>query len=317
VISIAARAIPLSCCLVWLAACTAKPKGVEIDALDLVPTQANLVAGFHVDPIKASPMGGPIYTAMAADPDMGAVVTGFEECEIETANLTGVLAMDIESEDMVGIIEAPGIGSEKKMKCLEREAAKADGEFSGLMIFETHGSVRRVAQEGGGWLVILNPNAVAFVEGRFEDELFARIENPDQRTRPPALAAALDRVDHTHDIWGAFVIDEAFRADLADFEGSEKATDIGVALDFDAGLGMEVRVGFPDDATAQRDAFEGAAKLVLEMTKGEILAAGVPEATVESLKIAKSDDAVSLTGQVPADELTGFGAMAMALMAEG
>ncbi len=304
-----------SLALLTVTACSTKAKGVEVDALDLVPTGADFVAGFEVDSIRASPLGAPIWSAMATDPDFSSIAKGIGECDIEAKDLQGTIALDLATEDIVAVIEAPGIGSEKKMRCLENEIAKADGEFSGLMLFETHGSVRRVPQEGGGWLVILNKDAVGFVEGQFEDEFFERIEKPEARTKPPELAAAMERVDHTHDIWAAFVIDDAFRADLADFEGSEKASDIGFVLDFDDGLAMEVRIGFPADAQAEREAFEGAAKMVLEMSRGELGSLGLPEKTVKSFAIAHTDDAVSLTAKVPADELQAFGAMAIGAMA--
>ena len=138
--------LPLSLVLAVVGGCS-KPKGVEVAAVDLVPDASQIALGFQVDPIKSSALSGPLWQAIESDPDMSGIANALPTCEIKTDGLKGLIAGNIDGDDMMIVIESPGVGNEKAMDCLEKELAKADGEEPGVVAFETHGKVRRAPQE--------------------------------------------------------------------------------------------------------------------------------------------------------------------------
>lgn len=296
-------AISLALGLALTAACTPDVKGVEVAAIDLVPAGADMVIGMTLAPVRGSALSAPLWGAMQSDPDIAGIARAMETCDVALDNLTAMLASTVEGAELLIVMEAPGIGNEDKMKCVEKEGTPA-GEDPGVLRFETHGDIRRAPQEGGGWLIILNKNAIAVVDTTWEVEVFNRIANESARAKDGPLAGVLGRVDPKQHLWAALTFSEAERADFGDLNGADGLTDILVNVDLSTGMAVTANMGF--DKAANASSFTEAFPPLLTMSKGELVAIGLPPEAVDSVKLNAEGPSVRAVMTVSAEELPGL-----------
>src|SRR5690242_19586510 len=111
-----------------LAACT-ETKGVEVDARQLVPADASVVFGFELEPLRNSPLGPVLHTAMQTDPDAKGMLAAVPACKVDLASMRGLFAMKTDADGtFMAVVESTGIGTEENVRCLESELAKATGK---------------------------------------------------------------------------------------------------------------------------------------------------------------------------------------------
>lgn len=300
---------PVALTLAAAVGCKSKSQGVEIAAMDLVPDESQMAFGFQLDPIKSSALAKPLSDGIHSDPDLAPIVDALPNCEINTDGLKGVAALKLDTDDVMIVFEAPGIGDEKAMDCLEKELAKADGEPNPQTVpFETHGKIRRAPQEGGGWVVILNKNAAMILEGAWEDEVFKRIDEPDARKHSGPLGAALGRVDTNSHMWAAMQVDDSLRGDMGDVAGADGLQDIAMTVGLSDGLAVELDLEFSDGAKATE--FSGAVQGMIDQTKPMIVAAGVPQAAADSIKFEAKDAIVKGNMKIDAKDVEGVANLA-------
>src|SRR5262245_25138371 len=90
-----------------LAACT-PPKGVQIDARELVPADASGAFGFELEPVRSSPIGPLLHDGMQSDADMKAMLATVPECNVDLPHLRGMMAGIFEGDErIVAVVEAP------------------------------------------------------------------------------------------------------------------------------------------------------------------------------------------------------------------
>jgi hypothetical protein len=298
-----------------LAGCT-PAKGVTMKSTELIPDKADIAFGMEISPISNSPIADPLKALAESDQDMRAFSAAFVACGVDMNTLKVAMGTTMEGsdEDFVGIAESPGIGKEDVMKCFEKEVAKATGDEPGTLLFTTRSDVRIAPQEDGGWLIILNENMVAVVGSTWEDMIFERIEKPETRAGSGPIAEALKRTNTESHAWATMVFSDADRASFDGFAGAESMSDVTFAVDLSAGLKMHTGVHFSDAAKAAE--FKQTIDDTLELSKGEITAAGVPQAVLDSLKLTVAEADVTADLEVPETELAGIASL-VAMLAAG
>lgn len=289
------------------------PKGTDVDPKQLIPAKANAVFGFRVDPLRSSPVGTAIGAAMRQDGDVSAMMDAATKCNVSLEPLRGFVAGEVDGDEFFGVIESPGIGDEDLMRCIEDEGSKSSGDKAGLVMFETRGDVRITPQEGGGYLVILNKDAVAVVDRAWEDAVFAAIEQPSARNTDTTLAKALAEVDPDAHLWATASISESDVADMTDVPGADALRSVAMSLDVSKGIGMDVKLGFTeaDKASSFRTALPTLAQ-ELAPSLGEV---GLPTDLLASLKVAGEGTVVSAALQIPDEAVPGLVATIATLMA--
>jgi hypothetical protein len=288
-----------------LAACK-QPKGVQVDARELVPLDATGAFGFELEPVRSSPLGPLVHGAMQTDTEMKAMIAAIAECNIDLANLRGMFATVLDGDDrVVAVVEAPKIGNEDTVRCIEKGFARGTGKSdSGLILFDTRGEVRTLAQEGGGFLVILNENAIAVVDKPWEDQFFASLENPAARNTTTPLAKAVAKVDPGSDAWFAVALSDSDRADFADLQGADGVSTITAFADLAKGMKLDIVLDARDAANAKQ--LETSVRTTLDEAKPGLAAAGLPATLLDHTKVASSDARVTATVEIDADALPGI-----------
>lgn len=279
-------------------------KGIDVDPRQLVPADADAVIGFRLEPVRSSPVGAAIGSAMRTDRDLSAVMDAAVECKVALETLGGFVAGKIDGESFFGVIEAPGIGDQDIVKCIETEARERTGEATGLYLFETRGDVSVTPQEGGGYLIILNKDAIAVVDRTWEDAVFAAIEDPAKRSTDTPFAKAIAEIDAKSHLWLAAGVSEAAAAELGDFAGGEGLRTVTASFDLSQGIGVVTRLGFTDaeKAASFRAALPDVAK-VIAPSLGDV---GLPTTLLDSLKVAGEGPVVAAELQIPADAAPGI-----------
>ncbi len=288
--------------LLTIAGCK-EPKGVDIDPRVLIPKDANLVVGFEVQPLSQSALGSPLQLALTTDADMGPLVTAVGKCDLDVSGMRGLLAATTADERILAVVEAPGIGTRDMVRCLENEVGKVSGEDPGLILFKTRGEVQLVPQEDGGHLIILNKNTVAIVDGPWEDEVFAAIDEESERNTDSVLAKTAATIDKDTDLWLAYQPLPSDREGMAEIPGLESASSIAVLCDLSEGLQVDLQVDFPDGAKAKTFA-EGVGPLLDEL-KPELGGIGLPATMLDGVKPQTTDAKVSTKFVMSSDALSG------------
>ncbi|MCX4240422.1 hypothetical protein [Paraliomyxa miuraensis] len=290
-------------------------KGTDVDPRLLVPGDADVVMGFSLDPVRQSPLGPMLGTAMRSDHDMSSAMDATSKCVTDLSALRGFVATQMDADDKIfGVVQSPGIGDESVVRCIEDAMREADGEKGGIILFETRGDVRITPQEGGGYLIILNKDAIAMVDGPWEDKVFAAIEQPASRNSDSPLAKAMAGMDAGAHLWVAATLDESDVADLGDVPGATAIRSVVAALDLASGIGIDVDLGFTD--AEQAGAFEEALPAMMEEIGPSLPEAGLPADLLEGLKIEGEGTVVSTKLQIAGDAVPGVLTTMMALASE-
>lgn len=235
-----------------LAACT-EVKGVEVDVRQLIPAEANLVFGFELAPLKNSVFGPLVYATATSDSELASALAAAPNCKIDLADLRVTFAGVLDQDDkFMAVVESPGIGHEDTIRCIEQEQAKASGrEGPWMLLFETRGDVRTIAQEGGGKLIILNKNTIVMTEAAWESAVFTAIEKPETRITSSPLASAALAIDARTDAWLVISPSDADRASLGeDIKGVDGVVSVAATGDLGAGLGLVLTFATRDAAKA-------------------------------------------------------------------
>jgi len=288
--------------------------GIEIDPRVLIPKDANLVVGFEVEPIRQSPMGEALHALMAADTDMRALSTSVEACKLDVSKMKGMFATTMDDDRMVGFIEAPGIGEDDMVRCLEKESGKVTGQDSGLILFEDRGKVRVTPQEGGGYLVMLNKNAIAVVDKAWETEFFAAVENESARNTESAVVEAIAGIDAGTDLWLSFEPSDVDRAGMVDMVGFDELRGLSLQANLSDGLESDLRLDFGDEAKAKVSA--ETMETVLGELKPSLGEMGFSETLLDAAKPRVEGGVVNLEFQVSKEAFPGFISALGPLMAE-
>lgn len=299
-----------------LGACT-ETKGVEVDARHLVPAEASVVFGFELEPLKNSPIGPALASAMQSDPDMKAMLAAVPNCQVDLVNMRGVIAASMETDDkFMAVVESPGIGTEDNVRCLDTEIAKATGKVRpGILAFETKGDVRMTPQEDGGYLVILNKNAIVMMDRSWESAVLSAIEKAESRNTTTPLAKATQALDPTLDLWFALSLSDSDRAGMVDIKGAEGVQVVTATADLASGMKLDVALDTKDAANAK----------TLEATLTEMLAAakpgladlGLPATLLDTLKISTTEARVNAKLDIAKDAMPGLMTAMAPLFADG
>ncbi|HWB73955.1 MAG TPA: hypothetical protein VG755_03345 [Nannocystaceae bacterium] len=295
----------LAFALLVLAACK-QPKGVQVDARELVPLDATGAFGFELEPVRSSPLGALVHGAMQTDAEMKAMTAAIADCNVDLANLRGMFATVLDNDDrVVAVIEAPKIGNEDTVRCIEKGFARGTGKSdSGLILFDTRGEVRTLAQEGGGFLVILDENAIAVVDKPWEEQFFASLENPAARNTTTPLAKAVAKVDPSNDVWFAMALSDSDRANFSDVQGADGVSTLTAFADLAKGLKLDIVLEARDAANAKQ--IEGSLRTTLDEAKPGLASAGLPATLLDQTKVTSKDAQVTTTIEIAADALPGI-----------
>lgn len=310
------RLVPLalSCSLLLVPIGCKQAKGVEMDTKLLIPADADVAFGFQLDVVRSSPVGPAIAGAMRGDSDISAMMDAAPKCNLSLEGMHGFFAGKLESDDeFLAVVEAPGIGDEDIVKCVEDETRKATGGKDGILLFSTRGDVRTTPQEGGGYLIILNKNTIVVVGRPWEDAVFAAIEQPTASKAETTLTKAIGGVDPSAHLWVSAVIAEADVADL-EIPGSAAIRWVAVSLNLASGLGIDTNLGFT--AAEEAATFRTAMPELVEELGPAIGEVGLPEDLLASLKIGGEGSTVNAKLEIASDVVPAVVAMMGAVMSE-
>jgi hypothetical protein len=287
-----------------LAACT-ETKGLEVDGRLLIPADATVVFGFELEPLKNSPLGPMLHTAMQSDPDMKGMLASVPNCNLDLANLRAVFATVTDADDkFMAVVESPGIGTEDNVRCLEKELAKATGKKQdGILMFETKGDVRITPQEDGGYVVILNKNAIAMMDRSWENAVFAAIEKAESRNTTTPLAKAAQAVDPTTDLWFAMALSDSDRAGMGDIEGADGVQVVTATSDLGSGMKLDVALDTKDAANAKT--LETSLTELLAIAKPGLADLGLPATLLDTLKLSTAEARVTAKLDIAKDAMPG------------
>lgn len=288
-----------------LSACT-EMKGVEVDGRQLIPADAGVVFGFELDPLRNSPLGPVLHTAMQSDPDARGMLESVPKCNVDLAGLKGMFAMKTDSDDMyMAVVESPGIGTEDNVRCLESELAKATGKAQdGILIFETKGDVRVTPQQDGGYMVILNKNTLVMMSRPWETVVFDAIAKPEARNTTSPLAKAAAGIDPSTDLWFAVALSDSDRAGMADIKGAETLQVVSATSDLSSGMKLDLALDTKDAASAST--LVTSLTEALAMAKPTLKDAGLPETLLDGVKLSTADARVTAKMEIGKDVLPGL-----------
>lgn len=319
----AKRLLFLSLCFaIASSACSKKEaKGVQIPALQLVPSQADVVIGLDVDAVRKSALADPLWGAMQADADLGGFLKAFKSCrpKLGKLSLTGATRMETEGDEFMVVIEGQGVGDEDLLKCVERGFAEASGEPAGMLLFTTRGDVRMAPQEDGGWAILLNKDALAFVSKGWEKFVFAIIDAHNKPKKADRKTWELSKDILRSDVWAAFRVAGMPKEDLKDLPEAEGLSDFIIWLDLSAGLALKADLVFAEKAQAA--AFNTSTQPLIAEAKLEVKAEAVanqfPTQVIDSFKLGPSprgDNRLQAELTIGKKELPLLLGMAMAAM---
>lgn len=273
-------------------------KGVEVAARELFPAEATVAFGFDLAPLKSSPVGPMIAAAAQADPDLASLVTAVPKCPVDLEHLRGSIAVspaDDDDDRIVGVIESPDIGTNAVVECIEREGRVAAGESAvGLLRFEDRGDVRIVPQEGGGHVILLNRNALVFVGEAWSADVLAAIASPDRRNTTSSLFRATAGIDPEADVWFAYAMSDADRAEAGDIDGAATLDSLTGAAHLPGDVQLELVMNNREAAGAT--ALAAAVKTTLDEVKPMLAASGLPATLLDTVTITVDD--VRTTGKL-------------------
>lgn len=275
-------------------------KGVEVDTRLLIPSEANVVVGFELEALRSSAVGPMISAVAQTDPELKAVIDSAPSCAIDLTNLKITFAGAMDQDDQfMAVVRAPGIGKESVVRCLEEAQAKAAGRTAPWMLrFETRGDVRKIDQEGGGSLVILNKDTLVMMEEAWETKVFDAIEKPETRSSSELVKAAL-AIDPATDAWLAMVVNDAMRTDLAEVKGADGLLSTTATVDFSSGVKISLGLVARDDAKAAelKETVDGMLPL---------LTAGLPESIQKSARTSVEGSQAKIQVEVAAADVGGL-----------
>lgn len=220
-------------------------------AMELLPAGLPVLARVDVSSLRGSPLWGPIRQALATDlPE--ALQDGPGGCGVTLEDFYEVgFGFDTETEELVIVIAARGIGVPDTARCIIQALEDGDSEQPaepitgpvpvtgdpGLGVFPL--------DEGAAYLV--TPDLVALVSevhrGSFEAR--SRCEGTPGIAEPGRTRG----IDPRSSAWIAGTLDPSTRDDLqADMAG---ILDFGLSVDVREGLLVSVRGGFEEPAQAQ------------------------------------------------------------------
>lgn len=297
------RTTSLAVLFLALTACT-ETKGVEVDARHLVPAEATIAFGFELEPLRNSPLGPALHAAMQSDPDMKGMLASVPNCsKVDLASLKGVFATVADANDkFMAVVESPGIGTEENVRCLESELAKATGKSQdGILVFETKGDVRVTPQQDGGYMVILNKNALVVMDRSWETVVFDAIAKPETRATTTPLAKAAAAIDPSTDLWFAVALSDSDRAGMTDIKGAEGVQTIAATADLGSGMKLDVGLDAKDAAGAKT--LETSLNELVPLAKPGLKEIGLPETLLDTLKISTTEARVNAKLEIAKDAL--------------
>jgi len=304
-------AILASLCLAPVACKQAK--GVDVDPKLLIPAQASLAVGFRLDPLRNSPVGTTVGIAMRQDPEIAVMMDAAIKCNVSLEPLHGFVAGTTDGDEFVGVIESPGIGDTDLVQCIEDEGRALSGGGKGMLLFETRGDVRITPQEGGGYLVILNKDAIVVVDRIWQDTVFAAIEQPSTRSSDTVPAKAIAEVDPKAHAWAAAAVHPEDVADMTDVPGAAALRSVAMSLDLSQGIGVDAKLGFTD--AEQAGSFRTAVPTLAQVFAPSLGEVGLPTDLLASLKVAGEGTVVSASLQIPNETVPGLMGTVATLMA--
>ncbi len=265
-----------------------------MNTLDLLPADLDFGMQLNVAVIAASPLAAPIKTlAAGAAVEIDGMFQGFSACGLDTTGTHVFLGGHYDSADdqYLLILESPGIGSKKKVNCLERALRKATGEGQGLLSYQTRGPVLVTPQEGGGWLIILNKNVLVVTSEGFMKAVFERIEKPETRTQG-RLAKAMATTDNEAAGSVTMIATEFLQSEL-ELPGVESLRHLNLVFALQDNLITNAQMHF--ETTEQATAMYSEVAPLLEEAKPAIVdELGLSEDLVESLTLEQVDTSVEL-----------------------
>ncbi len=224
-----------------------QPAGVEVGALELVPSDAELVISVDVRALISSALGPLAQAVASSDPDLSGLVVAAVQCDVSADMQVLVAGAWGNDDDLIIVAEAPRVGEWKNIQCIERASTPGGARQDTALLYEDRGKIRTVPQRGGGMLAILNKNALLISSSVFESETLARAQHADKRTPPTLLAPALANVDPDAHAWVALALTPEIVADmdLVDVAGADGMRYLVGGVQFtDAGMALHAHVEF-------------------------------------------------------------------------
>lgn len=279
-------------------------KGVDIEPAALVPKDAGLVVGFDLKPLTTSPLGSSLAAVLKNDSETAALFTGFEKCEVDLEHLHAMVAATFASETLMAVVESPGVGDEKVVRCIETEIAEATGEDAGIIMFETKGDVRITPQEGGGHLIILNKNTIVIADAPWDTAVLEAIETPSARNTETPMAQLLKDAGEGSDMFLALTVGPVERQELGELPGGASMQSALMKVGLSEGAKLDAAFDFSEEADA--GTFRTAVPGLFAMAKGELTGAGLPADLLDSLKFGGEGKQVTATWSVDAEAVSGI-----------
>ena len=270
-----------------------EPKGVDVAPELLIPKDADIALGFELAAVRDSALAEPLKGMMLADPNMSALITGFEACGTDADKVVGMAAGSMTSENQFFLaMTAPDLGKRDTINCYEEKTREALGQKAQRIAFETKGDVSVAPMEDGGKLIILNKETILVMGPSWEQPVLTAIETPGERSGDTPLVKAIDAVEDGTDAWAVVVPSSADLAEVADLPGGDKMKSVTLSLGLESGLKVDAGLEFADAASAT--AFSGEIKPMLTDATLGLAATGLPPDLLDSAKTETEDTRVTI-----------------------
>ncbi len=270
-------------------------KGGAGDAVKLVPDSATMIAGVDIKGV----MGSKLYAQIKDKAEAGAKegIESAKKCNLGPDTWKSVvIGADPSKGDkaMVAIITADGAGKKENLECVQKEMKAANGDKEPFT-FEEDGKVLKMEGDDGVGYVI-NDNTIAFAGKDWADAVKELRDGKGKNAMDGSLKDLVGRTDTGKHIWfaGSIPSDMASMAAGAGFTPK----DVSGWLDLSSGVSIQAAVG-TDDA----EKVAGTLQTQFDGMKGMATSQGVPQGTVDSVKIGNKDGAVTVEASMSDDDV--------------
>ncbi len=278
--------------------CVPACKGGAGNAAKLIPDSATVIGGADLKGLTSSDVWTKNEDMMkqgGADDVLGAL----EACKLGKETWKSVVfgADPAGGPDKLAIVlSVDGVGKKENLECIAGKIKEKEGSDP-WTLEEKDGKLVLAMTDGKGTGWVVDDNTVAVAGKDWEGAVKELIDGKGTSAIDGSLKDVVARTDTGKTLWAAGKIP----SDMVEGSPAAGATDAAGWVDLSSGVEISASVGFDSEATATAKATE--ANTMLEQGKGAATAFGIPETTVNSVKIEAKGNAVTLTGKASKEDV--------------
>ena len=278
--------------------CVPACKGGAGDAAKLIPDSATVIGGVDLKALSTSDLWTK-NEEMTKQGDAGEMMAALEGCKLGKDTWKSVVfgADPAGGEGkMAFVLSVDGVGKKENLDCIAGKIKEKDGKDP-WTLEEKDGKLVLTMTDGKGTGWVVDDNTVAVAGKDWEGAVKELIDGKGKSAIDNSLKDIVGRTDTSKAIWGAGKIP----GDMLAGSPADGAKDAAGWVDVSSGVEISASIGFDSEDTAKAKATE--ATTMFDQGKGAATAFGIPETTVNSVKIEAKGTAVHVGGKASKEDI--------------